>query len=357
MALSFHYCRVRTIRAAIFQSRLPRRHAYNNYSRDFNTLSRVQYPRQFSRTPTHIKPQHSSGFLYSVLPKDRRERLGRWSAYTGIGMIGLLGAFWLWNQEKVPITGRKRFNFISHEYLENNEHKNFLMALLLHHTMAITRHNPSVLLPADHPMNVVVQRVFYRLLKAQGQDSSGWKICVVRARGNSYPFASGHESQRLTFSDINRVIGAANKQVLVYTGALPVCQDEAGLASVIAHQIAARIMEPHSEVISHHYFVRLSAVPAIPLIISAFLLPQTAVIAAPYLALWVAYAWTRDAACKTLVEQDRYAGTMVMARAGYDIHAGIGYWVRYLQREERKIAEIGRLNSPIHREVHNKSLT
>jgi T-complex protein 1 subunit theta len=272
-------------------------------------------------------------------------------------MIGLLGAFWLWNQEKVPITGRKRFNFISHEYLENNEHKNFLKSLLLHYTMAITQHKPSVLLPADHPMNVVVQKVFYRLLKAQGQDSSGWKICVVRARGNSYPFASGHESQRLTFSGIDRVLGAANNQVLVYTGALPVCQDEAGLASAIAHQIAACIMEPHSEVISHHYFVRLSAVPAIPLVIPAFLLPQTAVIAVSYLALWVAYAWTRDAACKTLVEQGRYAGTMVMARARYGIHAGIGYWVRYLERAERKIAEIGRLNSPIHREVHNKSLT
>jgi hypothetical protein len=74
----------------------------------------------------------------------------------GIGMIGLLGAFWLWNQEKVPITGRKRFNFISHEYLENNEHKSFPMVLLFHHTMAITQHDPSVLLPTDHPMNLVV---------------------------------------------------------------------------------------------------------------------------------------------------------------------------------------------------------
>jgi hypothetical protein len=188
MALSLHSCRVRTLRAAIFQSRLPQRHAYNKHSRDFKNDPRVQYPQQFSPTPTHIRPEHSSGFLHdvsvflhSVLPKDRRERLGRWSAYTEIGMIGVLGSFWLWNQEEVPITGRKRFNFISHEHLEENEHKFFPKVVLLHFTMTIDQDKPSVLLPADHPVNVVVQKVFYRLLEAQGQGSSGWKIGVVRA--------------------------------------------------------------------------------------------------------------------------------------------------------------------------------
>jgi len=363
MALSLHSCRVRTLRAAIFQSRLPQRHAYNKHSRDFKNDPRVQHPQQFSPTPTHIRPEHSSGFLHdvsvflhSVLPKDRRERLGRWSAYTGIGMIGVLGSPWLWNQEEVPITGRKRFNFISHEHLEENEHKFFPKVVLLHFTMTIAQDKPSVLLPADHPVNVVVQKVFYRLLEAQGQDSSGWKIGVVRAPSKSYPITSDQGSRRHIFPEINTALVAANKQVLVYSGALPVCQDEAGLASVIASQIAACIMDPTSEVLSHHYFVRFSAVPVTPLFISALLLPPMAIIAVPYTALWAWYCWTRDAAGNTLAEQDRYAGLVIMARAGYDMHADMGYWIRNLEIGERKVTENSRLNSPFHREVRNKYL-
>lgn len=187
MAFSFHSCRVRTIRAAFFQSPLPQRRTYSSRSRDLKRFPRVQYPQQFSPTPTRIRPEHYSGFDNYEQPKHWKEPLGRWSAYTGIGMIGVLGAFWFWNQEKVPITGRKRFNFISHEYMEEKEHMNFPNVLLLYLTLAITQDDPSVLLPADHPMNVVVQKGFYRLLEAQGQDPSGWKISVVRAPGNSHP--------------------------------------------------------------------------------------------------------------------------------------------------------------------------
>jgi hypothetical protein len=221
--------------------------------------------------------------------------------------------------------------------------------------MTILQDDPRALLPADHPMNVVVLKVFYRLLEAQRQDPSEWKISVIKAPGRSCPFTA--ESQRLIFSDVNTAVVTANKQVLVYSGAFSVCQDEAGLACLIASQIAGCIMEPHSEDISHYYFVRFSAVPAIPLIISTFLLPPIAVITVPYIALWVTYAWSRDAALAKFVnKEDRYAGFICMAKAGYDMHAGIGYWIRNLERAERKIAENGRLNSPLNREVRNKSL-
>jgi metalloendopeptidase OMA1, mitochondrial len=270
-------------------------------------------------------------------------------------MISLLGAFWFWNQETVPITGRKRFNFIGHEYLEENEYQFFPQVFLHHLTMKILQDDRRALLPADHPMDVVVQKVFYQLLEAQGQDPSGWKISVIRAPGRSCPFTA--ESQRLILSDVNVAVAAANKQVLIYSGAFPVCQDEAGLACLMASQIAACIMERHSEYISHYYFVRFSAVPAIPLIISTFLFPLTAVITVPYIATWVVYAWNRDAALITSAnKEDRYAGFIGKAKAGYDMHAGIGYWIRNLERAEWKIAENGRLNSPFHREVRNKSL-
>jgi hypothetical protein len=360
MAFSFHYCRVRAIRATIFRSRLPHRHAYSNRSRDLKRSPRVQYPQQFSPTPTRIRPEHPSGFHNSEQPKHWNERFGRWSAYTGIGMVGLIGGFWFWNQETVPITGRRRFNFISHEYLEENEHKFSPYVFLFHLTMAIIQDKPTLLLPADHPMNVVVQKVFYRLLEAQGQDPSDWKISVVRAPGRTCPInpVKTQESQMLIFSEINTAVATANKQVLVYSGAFSFCQDEAGLACLIASQIAACIVERRGEVISHYYFVRFSAVPAIPLIISAFLLPPTAAIAVPYIAIWAAYAWGRDAAGKIFVNrQDRYAGFILMARAGYDLQAGIGYWIRNLEGAEQIMAGNAHLNSPFHKEVCNKSST
>jgi hypothetical protein len=125
MAFSFHSCRMRTFSATIFRSRLSQRHAYSNRSRDLKKSPRVKYPQQFSPAPAHIRRKNPSGFqnfLHSVLPKDRREHLGRRSAYTGLYMIDLLGAFWLSKQEEVLITGRKRFNFIRNENMEEIEH-------------------------------------------------------------------------------------------------------------------------------------------------------------------------------------------------------------------------------------------
>jgi hypothetical protein len=54
--------------------------------------------------------------------------------------------------------------------------------------MMISQDDSRVWLPEDHPISVVVQKVFYRLLEAQGLNPSGWKISVVRVAGMSYPF-------------------------------------------------------------------------------------------------------------------------------------------------------------------------
>jgi hypothetical protein len=124
------------------------------------------------------------------------------------------------------------------------------------------------------------------------------------------------ESRILISSEIGSIIAGAKKQVVVYSGVLPICQDETGLACLLASVIANNIVELRCESLSHYIFARASAIPGIPLFIAAVILRPWALIAVPYIALWAAYFRNRDAAAEESAREATYGGVTVMARAG-----------------------------------------
>ena len=101
------------------------------------------------------------------------------------------------------------------------------------------------ILPAEHPYTRMVANVVNRLLPAaKGLAGDEWRVHVV---------------------DDPNVVNASvspGGKVFVYTGLLPICHDEDGLAVVLAHEIAHNMARHVAESLSHNVFFWLFRVGA-----------------------------------------------------------------------------------------------
>ena len=115
--------------------------------------SRTQYNR-FTRGQT-IKYlwQNSPGFRYGV-------------GALGTGGVGFVAV----NMETVPVSGRKRFNWVSPEKEEQLGSQQF------HQVVQQFR---GQILPAWHPKTKMVHRVLDRLIPASGLVNQAWEVYVI----------------------------------------------------------------------------------------------------------------------------------------------------------------------------------
>lgn len=140
-----------------------------------------------------------------------------------VGAAG--GGVYVLNLEQVPITGRRRFNIVGPD-LEKQ------IAQGGGYDEIIQQYRGKIL-PDSHPVTRVVAKVVERLLPAtQGLAGDEWKVHVIDdpEQMNAFVMPGG--------------------KVFVFTGILPVCQDENGLAAVLGHEIAHNM--------AHHVAERLS---------------------------------------------------------------------------------------------------
>lgn len=84
---------------------------------------------------------------------------------------GVVSGFYFHNVETVEMTGRRRFNMISAE----NE-----LALGRQAYRSALRSNYDQILPPDHPLTVMVDRVLRRLIPYAPIDGADWKVHVIR---------------------------------------------------------------------------------------------------------------------------------------------------------------------------------
>lgn len=112
--------------------------------------------------------------------------------------------------------------------------------------------------------------------------------------------------------------------VAVYTGILPIAQDQAGLAVVVGHEIAHVIARHGAERISQPQPAEPAGQAPIPLGGGA---NSAAILAAYGLGAPLPYGRTQES------EADR-VGLLLMAQAGYDPRAAIGFWER-MERSDR----------------------
>ncbi|KAF9239596.1 peptidase family M48-domain-containing protein [Melanogaster broomeanus] len=172
---------------------------------------------------------------------------GQWDPRTKI--IAFIGAggvvYYVAHLEQVPETGRLRFMDISPKY----EAKLAQVAYA-----ELLSEFQGKILPAHHPITRHVRRVVTDILDASdlgtlhsseprrslsGSDDLWRDDPFSAARPNASPPEIGGKEWNLLVVDDPKVINAMATfgNIVVFTGILPICKDEHGLAAVLGHEI------------------------------------------------------------------------------------------------------------------------
>jgi predicted Zn-dependent protease len=121
--------------------------------------------------------------------------------------------FYSYNLETVPVSGRRRFNIISPEY-EQQMGQQQLQQILAEYKGAI--------LSKRDKRSQAVHRVLERLIPNSGLTDQKWEIFVIESEEqNAFVIPGG--------------------KVFVFTGILPICRDDDGIAAVLGHEIAHNV--------------------------------------------------------------------------------------------------------------------
>ncbi|KAH6625581.1 peptidase family M48-domain-containing protein [Boeremia exigua] len=214
--------------------------------------------------------------------------------YRDVGLITAGGGtVYVLNLETVPVSGRRRFNFIPTK----------MEAALGESTVAeIKQQYAGRFLDDADPRSRLVKRVLERLLPFAFKEGDGlaemeWEVHVIDS------------------PEMNAFVVPGGK-VFVFTGILPHCRDEDGVAAVLGHEIA--------HVLAHHTAERMSQAPLILIPILASLAFDVSFYSANMiLQLFLSMPASR----KHEAEAD-YIGLLMAAQACYRPEAAMEFWAR-----------------------------
>ncbi|KAI9879935.1 MAG: hypothetical protein M1830_006417 [Pleopsidium flavum] len=142
----------------------------------------------------------------------------------GVGAAGAgAGTFYVYNLEDVPVSGRRRFNCIPPSVEQGTAQQMYQQML---------QEFGHRVLPAWHPQTKMVQKVLDRLIPQSGLVDQEWEVHVIddKSQMNAFVIPGG--------------------KVFVFSGILPLCDGEDGLAAVLGHEIAHNV--------AHHAAERMS---------------------------------------------------------------------------------------------------
>ncbi len=217
-------------------------------------------------------------------------------ASLGAAMILMMPVF-LSGCHSVPITGRKQVLLMS------TQEEASMGAQAFQQTLASERPSQS-----SHYVEVV-NRVGQRLAAVADRPDFDWEFQVIQSpEQNAFCLPGG--------------------KVAVYEGILPICQTEAGLAVVMAHEVAHALARHGAERVSHGYLVD-GVGKAVNLFAQKN--PSDAVqkIASGY-GVASNYGFVLPYSRKHESEADEI-GIILMARAGYDPSEAPRFWQRFAQ--------------------------
>ncbi len=167
-------------------------------------------------------------------------------------------------------------------------------------------------LPPYHPHSEMVNRVLRRLISAAGLEGQSWEVKVIDDpdQQNAFVLPGG--------------------KVFVFSGILPICAGEDGLAAVLGHEIAHNIAHHTAESTSKKFFFLL---PAGALLTYFLDLPQQ------WVQFFLDLAFELPGSRKMESEAD-YIGLLMMAQACYDPNATVGLWERMANTEDHAMPQL-----------------
>jgi len=193
-----------------------------------------------------------------------------------------------------PVTGRHQLNLVSAEQETQ---------LGLSSFDKLKKETP---ISRDPTVNALVQRVGQRIASVADLPNAQWEFVVFESKeANAFCLPGG--------------------KVGVYTGILPITKDEAGLATVIGHEVAHAAAHHGSERMSQAMLAQVGgevvgqSLASDPKMQS---LATTAYAGLAQLGILLPYSRKQES------EAD-HIGLVYMAKAGYDPHAAVDFWKRF----------------------------
>jgi metalloendopeptidase OMA1, mitochondrial len=213
-----------------------------------------------------------------------------------LGLIAFSVAFWS-GCSTVPVTGRSQLNLMS-------TGEEIQLGLTSFNQMK--KETP---ISKDPTVNALMQKVGKRIAAVAGPDmpSAQWEFVVFESKeANAFCLPGG--------------------KVGVYTGILPITKDEAGMATVLGHEIAHAVARHGGERMSEAMLMQTGGQILGTTLSSADPHAQAAATVAYGLTTKVGRELPHSRAQESEADQ---IGLIYMARAGYDPEAAIGFWQRF----------------------------
>lgn len=165
-------------------------------------------------------------------------------------------------------------------------------------------------LSTDKRLAAIVERVGIRLAKVSSMPDLKWEFNLIESeQQNAFALPGG--------------------KVAIYTGILPMCKTEAGLAAVMGHEIAHAIARHGAQRISQQLLIT-SALGAASVSMTDSS-NKSAILAA--LGLGATYGITLPYSRGNESEADQI-GLTYMARAGYDPKEAVQFWTRFAEAKQ-----------------------
>jgi predicted Zn-dependent protease len=220
--------------------------------------------------------------------------LARRRALIGIGGCGL-GLCSLVGCHSTPVTGRRRLLLTP----ENQEIQLGLQAY--QETLS------SEQLSSNQRLAELVKRVGNRIANVSNRNDYKWEFnLIANSTQNAFALPGG--------------------KVAIYEGILPICQHEAGLAVVMAHEVAHALARHGGERMTQQTAVNVGKQVASKITNQRF--PGKAEMVAQYYGAATQYGILLPFSRKHEAEAD-HIGIILMARAGYDPASAPEFWRRF----------------------------
>jgi predicted Zn-dependent protease len=198
-------------------------------------------------------------------------------------------------------------------------------------TAPITGRKQLLLMPESEELTLGVQ-AFQETLSAEPLSQHPQNSAIVERVGKRIAAVSGRNDYQWEFkliaSPTENAFCLPGGKVAIYEGILPICQNEAGLAVVMSHEVAHALARHGGERMSQDYAVQ--GAQKMVSSITKKRIPERHELLMQAYGLGTQYGVLLPYSRKQESEAD-HIGVMLMAQAGYDPQEAPRFWQRFSQ--------------------------